>query len=359
MNRNKHLKPFFALWAMLLITFACSDNKDMKVSDDVPFTATVVMDTFVKMSPQEGARFYASNREEYPFLDTLYRDSVLPFVGYCDYYEMKQTARELAGTPYFDKVNGWLGKVRGEYLSTLSKEIQDNGKLQKEVFAKTVLPVIEMDVDSMLEEDIKDIIDDYAGGLFNWHKLAFIFGRNRDDFKDMFWDKFDVDKYTEHIEEHVKAYFDITLQQQNSYCKNITGKDFNEPMKIEYPEFMVGLSPRTLKHVQEYTHGETKEMTEEAIRDWVVPAALGLASGGTSLPVNTIYGIGTLAYDIKVTIDDIKAQKLDNDDRLAYVCRNDVSFQIRDYYLDKWTAMVNKAIDENNKKLYEKISAEL
>lgn len=212
-----------------------------------------------------------------------------------------------------------------------------------------------MDVDSMLEEDIKKIINDYAGGLFNWRKLAFFFGRNRDDFKDMFWDKFDVDKYTKHIEKHVKAYFDITLQQQNKYCQNIIGKSFNESMKIEYPEFIVGLSPRTLKHIQTYTHGETKEMTEETIRDWVAPAVLGAMSGGLSV----IYDIGTFAYDIKVSVDDIKAQKLDNDDRLAYVCRNDVAFQIRNYYLDKWTAMVNKAIDNNNKKLYNKICSEL
>jgi len=346
---------FFALWAILLMTFACSDNKDMKISSDKPFTAAVAMDTFVKMTPQEGARFYAANRKEYPFLDTLYRDSVLPFVGYCDYYEMKQTAKELVGTPFHDKVVEWTNKVRGEYLSSLSKEIEANGKLQKEAFAKTVLPAIEMEVDSILEEDIKDIINDYAGGWFNWRKLFFFFGRDRNDFKDMFWKKFDVDKYTKHIEEHVKTYFDITLRQQDNYCRNVIGKEFDEPMKIEYPEFMVGLSKPTLKHIEKYTHGETEEMTAEAIRDWVVPAALGAISGG----IGALYDIGTFAYDIKVSIDDIKAENLDNDTRLTYVCRNDISFQIRDYYLDKWTAMVNRAIDENNKKLYDKISAEL
>jgi len=153
----------------------------------------------------------------------------------------------------------------------------------------------------------------------------------------------------------VEAYFDITLRQQDSYCRNVISKSFDEPMKIEYPEFRVGLSKPTLKHIEKYTHGETKEMTEEAIRDWIVPTALGAISGG----VSALYDIGTFAYDIKVSVDDIKAEKLDNDDRLTYVCRNDISFQIRDYYLDKWTAMVNRAIDENNKKLYDKISAEL
>lgn len=337
----------------MLIMFACSDKK--VVSENLPLTETAAMDTFVKLSPQEGARFYVANRDEYAFLNMLYIDSVLPFVSYCDYYEMKSTAKELAGTPCADTVNEWLGKVREEYLSTLSKEIHANGELQKKAFAETVLPAIEMDVDSMLEDDIKDIINDYAGGWFNWRKLFFFIGRGRNDFKGMFWEKFDTLKYTKHIEEHVKAYFDLTLQQQNSYCKNVIGKGFNEPMKIEYPNFVVGLSPRTMKHIETYTHGETEEMTEELVRDWVVPAALATMSGG----ISTIYDIGTFAYDIKVSIDDIKAPKLDNDDRLAYVCRNDVSFQIRGYYLDKWTAMVNRAIDENNRKLYNKIKSEL
>lgn len=122
MNIRKLQILFFALWAILFITFACSDNKDMKIDENVPFTATVAMDTFIKLSPQEGARFYTSNRDKYPFLDTLYRDSVLPFVGYCNFYEMKQTAKELAGTSYYDKVNEWLKKVRDEYLLSLSNE---------------------------------------------------------------------------------------------------------------------------------------------------------------------------------------------------------------------------------------------
>lgn len=355
------LQEYIRVLLLLIVIFSlclfqsCSKSQSDIDNINIPFTKEVAMDTFIKLSPDEGAKFYNNKRKDYPFMDSLYNDSILPILKHCNYYELKKTTEQLKDTPYYDTVYKWTKKSRQEYLQSIEHEIEEHNQLQQQTFKSTIIPVIEMDIDSMLEKDVTEIIDNYAGGLFNYKKIFFFFGRNKKDFKKMFWEKFDVDKYTQHIKDHINTYFDTINKKQNKYCKEITGKEFDEPLNINDPEFVVGLSPRTVKQVEKYTSGEKTEMTTEAIKDWIAPAVIGAASGGLS----TLYDIGSFAYDIKNTIDDIKLQKLSNDERLSYICQNDVSFQIRKYYLNQWTKRVIKAIDKNNKKLYTQIEEEL
>ena len=68
-----------------------------------------------------------------------------------------------------------------------------------------------------------------------------------------------------------------------------------------------------------------------------------------------MYDIGTFAYDIKVTIDDIKEEKIEPDDMVVYVCNHDLSYQIDNYYLNKCIERVNAAIVDSNKRLTNEI----
>ena len=207
----------------------------------------------------------------------------------------------------------------------------------------------------MLEKDLKDTMSKYAGGFLNYKKLNFLFGRDRNEFKQMFWDEFDIEKYQEHISMHIQAYLDTISKRQNNYCKEITGSSFEEKIVMDNPELKIGLSKSTLKHVQNYTKKQTDEIWTDIFKDWIAPVILAGASGGLS----TIYDIGTFAYDIKVTLDDIKEEKIDPDDMVRYVCNHDLSYQFSNYYLNHCIEKVNSLINESNHKLFNRIITQL
>ena len=124
---------------------------------------------------------------------------------------------------------------------------------------------------------------------------------------------------------------------------------------MDTPELKIGLSKSTLKHIQNYTKNQSDKILTDIVKDWITPAVLAGVSGG----VSTIYDIGTFAYDIKVTIDDIKNEKIDPDDMVKYVCNHDLSYQIDNYYLNLCLEKVNVLIIESNHKLYNKIITQL
>ena len=345
---------FVLLLLLGLVVVSCSkDSKTDSKSDSL--TPDSVMNVFFQLSPEDGAKYYKENRNTYHFLDSLYGDSIVPALQYCNFYELKEVCTWLKNTPYFEDAFEFCQNAKEVYLQSINKELTEFISYEQNVFKETILPAIELEIDSMLEKDIKKTMSNYAGGLLNYRKLNFLFGRGRNDFKEMFWDKFDLEKYQERIAKHIQNYLDTISNKQNQYCMEITGKAFDERMSIDYPELRIGLSKSTLKHIQQYTKQQSDEITTDIIKDWVTPAILASASGGLS----TLYDIGTFAYDIKVTLDDIKEEKIDPDDMVRYVCSHDLSYQIDNYYLNQCLEKVNISIKESNKKLIDKISQSL
>ncbi len=313
------------------------------------------MEKLAKLSPSEGAKFFKEERKNYPFLDQLYGDSIFPALQYCDYYELKTVYVLLKDTPYYEDAFELCQNARDEYLQAISEEITHNIEYEKKIFKESIIPAIELEIDSILEKDIKETMSEYAGGLLNYKKLIFLFGRGRDDFKQMFWDKFDIDKYQKHISRHIQSYLDTISKRQDAYCIEVTGSTFGERMSMDYPELKIGLSKSTLKHIQEYTKNQSDEIWTDIVKDWVTPAILGYASGGLS----TIYDIGTFAYDIKVSLDDIKDKTIDPDEMVGYVCCHDLSYQIDNYFLNICLERVNALLEDSNKKLTTKIAQSL
>ncbi len=187
-----------------------------------------------------------------------------------------------------------------------------------------------MSIDSMLQEDVSDIMDDYAGGFLNYKKLIFFFGRNRNDFKKMFWEKFDTLKYQDQIRSYINNFFDNLNNEQNAYSIQMTGKAFKYNASISTPSFPVGLSQSTLRYVKKYTSKQKNEMVKEAVKDYVVPMAVSAVSGG----LGTLYDIGNTAYDVNDVIKQIKNAKIDDDEMVKYICEHDVAYQIKNFYLE-------------------------
>lgn len=141
------------------------------------------MDKFEQLSPIEGAQFLADNREEYPFLDTLYADYVMPVVLETDYYTIRDvlsiTGDTFAGESFAED----LQSARDEYLADIQTEILEAADLQKQTFLDCILQGLQIELDSMLDADLDAVMDDYAGGILNWRKLKFLAGTGVNDFK--------------------------------------------------------------------------------------------------------------------------------------------------------------------------------
>ncbi len=340
------------LFSLIVVFCSCNESSNRPTEQ---LTPKIALDSITKMSPENGAAFYKENRGRYNFLDQLYQDSIVPALKYCNYYELKQICHNLQNTPCHDLVLEFFQTAKEVYAESIRKEIKHNSELEKSIFKKTIIPSIEMGTDSLLNEDIEDVFNKYAGGFMNYRKLNFLFGRNKTDFKNMFWEKIDTAKYQTHIRAYIQAYLDTICSKQNAYCLQIINKNFNHKMTMTDPMMRIGLTKSTLQHIQKYTSGQTDEILMEAVKDYVVPLALAGATGG----VSTLYDIGSTVYDVKVTIDDIKAQKIDPDDMVKYVCAHDLSYQIENFYIPQCEKRVNEMIDNANKELYEFIISNL
>ena len=331
--------PFFII--------GCSSEKTL--------TTPEAMEKFRELSPKGGADYYLENREQYSFLDTLYQDSIMPAVLQCNYFDLDSVRDVLSDTPFKADIDPVYLQRRDQLLQQVEKELGLNATKQKKVFDKFYLPYLEMSIDSMIDEDVDKVMSKYAGGFLNFRKLAFFFGRGRNDFKQMFWEKFDTVRYQSKIKEYVYSFYDSVKVQQDEYCKGMTGSTFKCQMRVVAPSFRIGLTGSTLSYVKHYTSKQTSEMVGEAIKDYAVPLLLDVASGGAAL----VYDIGNTAYDVNEMVNEVKNMKVDDDEMVKYICSHDLSYQIRNYYIDLWTSQVYKEIDRSNKELFNYIQKNL
>lgn len=345
----KHIIHIFLAIVLAVSLAACSGT------DEVALTADGAMSRFKELSPREGAEFYMANRGEFTFLDTLYRDSVMPAVMQCNYFDLDSVYRALGVASLKAEIEPVRNVRRDSLIGQVKVELGQNTLRQMDVYTKYYLPSLEMSIDSMLDEDVGKIMSKYAGGFMNFRKLAFLFGRDRNDFKEMFWDKFDTLRYQNKIAEYVHTFYNSVKEEQDSYCKDMTGQDFDCEMKITVPYFTIGLSQSTLSHVKKYTSKQADEMINEAIKDYAVPIVLGAVSGGLS----NIYDVGSAAYDVNEIIKDMKSTKIDDDEMVKYICAHDLAYQIRNYYIDKWTSQVMDELKRSNGELYHFIQKNL
>lgn len=345
------MKHFLGVLVGLLLSVVLSGCG----SEETVLTASEAMARFKELSPKEGADFYVENHSKYTFLDTLYRDSVMPAVMQCNYFDMDSVYQALKGTAFVGKIAPIRKASRDSLLIQIKKELDADLLRQRDVYTRYYMPSLEMSIDSMLDEDVGEIMSKYAGGFMNFRKLAFLFGRDRNDFKEMFWDKFDTLKYQNKIKEYVQTFYNSVKDKQNAYCHDLTGENFNSNMKIRIPYFTIGLSQSTLSHVKKYTSEQVDEMLNEAIKDYAVPLALGVVSGGLS----TVYDVGSTAYDVNEIVKDVKNAKIDDDEMMKYICAHDLAYQIKNFYIAQWTSQVFDELKRSNSELYNYILKKL
>ena len=351
------IKVALFCFSILIGLSSCSLNSS---SEEPYLTPEIAINQLAELSPTEGAQFFVNNREQYPFLDTLYVDNIVPIVGQCSFDTINAVKKCVEKTPADDALSPYYNETREDYLAGLNQEIKENAISQKKAFVDYIVPAMQVEIDSLLEVDMSEVMSKYSGGFMNWRKLKFWFGTGSDDFEKIWNENIDNDKYTECVAKYINTYLDSLAVQRNNYYNDIIENgDFESETRISQATMDLLLAKKCVREVKKFTEKEKDEMTTSFLKDWVAPTILGAFSGGVGTVVSWAYDAGNFLYDVKVTLDDIKTQKLDSEEVIKYACMENIGFQIRQAYLKYYTERVFRNIDENSDKLYNIISENL
>lgn len=351
------IKVALFCFSILIGLSSCSLNSS---SEEPYLTPEIAINQLAELSPTEGAQFFVNNREQYPFLDTLYVDNIVPIVGQCSFDTINAVKKCVEKTPADDALSPYYNETREDYLAGLNQEIKENAISQKKAFVDYIVPAMQVEIDSLLEVDMSEVMSKYSGGFMNWRKLKFWFGTGSDDFEKIWNENIDNDKYTECVAKYINTYLDSLAVQRNNYYNDIIENgDFESETRISQATMDLLLAKKCVREVKKFTEKEKEEMTTSFLKDWVAPTILGVFTGGAGTAVSWAYDAGNFLYDVKVTLDDIKSQKLDSDEVVKYACMENIGFQIRQAYLKYYTERVFRNIDENSDKLYNIISENL
>ena len=351
------IKVALLCFSILIGLSSCSLNSS---SEEPYLTPEIAINQLAELSPTEGAQFFVNNREQYPFLDTLYVDNIVPIVGQCSFDTINAVKKCVEKTPADDALSPYYNETREDYLAGLNQEIKENAISQKKAFVDYIVPAMQVEIDSLLEVDMSEVMSKYSGGFMNWRKLKFWFGTGSDDFEKIWNENIDNDKYTECVAKYINTYLDSLAVQRNNYYNDIIENgDFESETRISQATMDLLLAKKCVREVKKFTEKEKDEMTTSFLKDWVAPTILGAFSGGVGTGVSWAYDAGNFLYDVKVTLDDIKSQKLDSEEVIKYACMENIGFQIRQAYLKYYTERVFRNIDENSDKLYNIISENL
>lgn len=351
------IKVALFCFSILIGLSSCSLNSS---SEEPYLTPEIAINQLAELSPTEGAQFFVNNREQYPFLDTLYVDNIVPIVGQCSFDTINAVKKCVEKTSADDALSPYYNETREDYLAGLNQEIKENAISQKKAFVDYIVPAMQVEIDSLLEVDMSEVMSKYSGGFMNWRKLKFWFGTGSDDFEKIWNENIDNDKYTECVAKYINTYLDSLAVQRNNYYNDIIENgDFESETRISQATMDLLLAKKCVREVKKFTEKEKDEMTTSFLKDWVAPTILGAFSGGVGTVVSWAYDAGNFLYDVKVTLDDIKSQKLDSEEVIKYACMENIGFQIRQAYLKYYTERVFRNIDENSDKLYNIISENL
>lgn len=351
-------KTLFICFIVLVGFSSC--NFSSSSAEDIELTPEEAIGKLADLSPTEGAQFFVDNRAQYPFLDTLYTDNIVPIIGQCSFDTIKAVKETIEKTPANVALLPLYDNARKVYLENINQEIKENANFQKKAFVDYMIPAMQVEIDSLLEVDMSEVMSKYAGGFMNWRKLKYWFGTGSDDFEKIWNDNIDNDKYTECVAKYINTYLDSLAEQRNNYYNDIVGKgEFESESRISQATMDLLLAKKCVREVKKFTEKEKEEMTTSFLKDWVAPTILGAFTGGVGTAVSWAYDAGNFLYDVKVSLDDVKSQKLDSEEVIKYACMENIGFQIRQAYLKYYTERVFRNIDENSDKLYNTISENL
>ena len=339
-----HRAIFYLIIAMvgLNIQASCDEydtDNDLNVSEAMAY--------FKENSAVDGASFYMKNRETYPFLDTLYLDSIYPVIASLDYYTMKDVCNIIRNTEAEEVLRINLEEARKPLLGKLKEEILKNEEKEKRIFENNTLEFIRLGLDSMIHADVEDVVDNY-NGWFGWKNIKhYILSDEKEDFMKL-WKKYIVvEKYNAYIRQASNEFLTELYDTKKEFIRDVTGLASNQKDSVDFKPWVFALSDSTMRNVEKYTSGEMYDMTIATLKDYVIPFAITMASGGTA---TTFYELAVTGYDVKVTYDEVKNEKPTESEILLYKCESEISRMIDENILEQYRNGVLLKIEDINKK---------
>ena len=125
--------------------------------------------------------------------------------------------------------------------------------MQKQLFETEIYPLMEIELDSMLNADITKIIDRYAGGFLNYRKLEFFIGKDSKKFEKLWKEYINPQSYNDHINKYIQTYMDSISEFQKQYFYDVTGRKIEKELEINVPEISMNISSDILKQVDYFT----------------------------------------------------------------------------------------------------------
>lgn len=343
----KHFNLFIFFFLLIIWGFVGCKEKP-KV-----YTKSEALSIMKGKAPVEAAQFYIFNKEKNPYLDSLYIYTFVPELVNHPMSVVKQVYQVVKKSRSAKYVECLYDELKDLYLVEVYDEIDSLKNEHIRIFQEDVLPMVDLAIDSLVNEDLVNVVEDFSGGVLNIKKIGFFFGRGNEKFKEKWEKHIEPEKYQKLLNDMVSDFMNNLISFEKDYYKSATNNDVNIFFQVPSATLKLNYTNNVGKAVEVYTANETKEMTWGLLKDWVAPAAISAFSGG----IATLYEIGNFVNDMKVTYDDVKALKTTSEDILIFNCASEIEDQIINNFIQKVDIEMTKQIIGTYQFLYERIEA--
>ena len=322
------------------------------------------IDTLYKCSPINSAHFYTRFYKTNSFLTQLFIDSIIPYFEYSNYNELKNINIILSKTPISKYITPIYQKAKDDKYKDIVTDLDNYREEYIHLLNDSILPLLIIEADSVVENSINNIFNDYAGGFMNYKKIGFFFGRDSEDFIQCWNNESEsfYERYKELNDSYIKSYLSTIDTIRESYFKEwIPYFDSNISRYNELFNYKFEVSEKQLSYVTQYTNKETDEMIYDTAVDFIIDAGTIAAGSIIGGPVGAFLtstgglaiGVGTGVYQ---SLNEIN--QLDSDEKFKYTCTEFTLEDLEQYYI-KQANILKLNIKKDDDKLLKIIKGRL
>ena len=343
---------YILLPLVIIFLSSCSSN-GLKNTPEKELTYRQAEMIFDNSTLEEGAHFYRVNRGKFSFLDSLYFEECFPLLADCSLIQLKNIFLDLRSTPIEEYVYCLYDDMKEDYLDGIAEELDSMATIEVSLFLDDVIPLIDIVLDSLISEDLGKVMEDFSGGFLNVKKLTFFTGGTQARFKEKWEERVDLERYRDVINDFSKDFLDEISSFNSQYYKESTGLRYEEKIQFNTPNLSYNISDNIVKHVSDYVDNEVWGMLGSAFKDYLVPLTIDAVTGGA---YTTLYEIGNFAYDVKVTYDEIQDLEPSAEEKLIYICANDIEENLNQHFIEQIKDQMMMTIQNENIRLYNAIA---
>ena len=350
-------KYIFCILIIALLLVIIGKSFFYKERIPVYITLENAIDSLYQSTAEESAIFYNKYYVDNPYLTKLYTDSIIiPYYIDLDVYELKSIYNILHKTPISKIVAKYYGIAKESEIREIAAELNQQRDLHVTLLTDSLLPLLLIEADGVIEKTVNDVFEDFAGGFLNYKKLGFFFGKDAEDFTESWNEQIETFKanYSIISNEYFNSYLAFIANLRNEYFRVWMPK-YNSEIVNEYNSLFSYELPVTSEHleyVNQYRDSETSAMISEAITDLIVDASIitvGTLLGGpiggflssTGGAFATSVGIGVMQ-----SMEEVK--NLSSDQKFVYTCTEYTLENMERFYLEQAETFKKHLIKEDN-----------